>query len=94
METRTCASFKQCQAALRRLAPKFAKQVQPIYEAMEWNWGNSQGEDFIPTVDNIEETLYELLDLNSCNCTTGRLVVRIDMDYTHVEFIGSFYIDP
>lgn len=43
----------------RNIARDFAEQIAPVYRLVQWTWGF---DDRIPTVDEIEESLCELID--------------------------------
>jgi len=67
----------EIQNMLRGKVPEFARKVKPIYSLLEWEWG----EDKVPTVEEIEEALYELIDGlkdDETRLGTGGLYIGID----------------
>ena len=47
---------------LRRKVPAFAKRVQPLYEALHWEWAGVSGIYEVPSVKRIEHCLMELIN--------------------------------
>jgi len=47
---------------LREMAPAFSEQVAPVYSFLKWEWSPEGSVPHIPDENEIEETLYSLID--------------------------------
>ena len=49
---------------LKKKVPKFARDIQPSYRELDFKWGKflPKENDSVPTVKEIEDTLYELIE--------------------------------
>jgi len=47
---------------LRKLVPTFARRVAPVYEFLKWEWSPGDTPAHIPDVEEIEQTLYDLVN--------------------------------
>ena len=54
--------LEQIKSELRKLAPDFAQRVAPVYEFLRWEWSPGDTPAHIPNVEEIEQTLYDLVD--------------------------------
>lgn len=69
---------KEIKSDLLEMVPEFAKKVQPLYQQLHWHWNRGSEEPFIPQVEDIEETLRDLiagLDEDFASECTGGLCV-------------------
>jgi len=74
--------------SLREKVPDFALKLQHVYQLLEWKW-NEKG---VPTVQEIRETLYGLiddLDNKVHSISTGGFCVWITEDGAGMDFTIS-----
>ena len=70
----------EIKSKLRALVPDFAAKVQPLYVVLGWEW-QPRTKRFIPSIKNIEATLYHLISgigKGTTATSTGGLRVFID----------------
>lgn len=53
---------KEIKRELEEMAPDFARKVVPIYSLLEWEWSPGKSAPHIPSVGEIKNTLYSLID--------------------------------
>lgn len=53
---------KEIKEKLREKVPDFARKVLPIYSLLEWEWSLGKSAPHIPSVGEIENALYSLID--------------------------------
>ena len=88
--------------ALMLEVPAFSLKVKPIYDLLQWKWTSVEGNKVrnkVPSVEEIEETLYGLIgDLNKkcVSSATGGFIAKIvkedgcgDYDYVCIEMVIS-----
>lgn len=46
---------------LEKMVPDFAKKVAPVYYALEWEWSPGRTSPHIPSIGELETTLYDLI---------------------------------
>lgn len=54
--------LKEIKEKLEEMVPDFARGVLPIYSLLEWKWSLGKTTPHIPSVGEIENTLYSLID--------------------------------
>lgn len=54
--------LKEIKSKLEKKVPAFAAKVQPIYKLLNWEWSPGKSEPHIPSVGEIENALYGLID--------------------------------
>jgi len=88
MTVSTEEDFNKSKAKLIAKVPKFALDVQPIYERLNLTWGGHWYSQ-IPTVENIEKTLLDLINKieygKDLHTGTGRLHVCYSHEECQVE---------
>ena len=55
-------TLEEGKSELRKMAPKFAQKVAPLYVILNWQWSPGKTQPHVPSVDEIEKTLFELID--------------------------------
>ena len=54
--------LKEIKEKLEEMVPDFARRVLPIYSLLEWKWSLGKTTPHIPSVGEIENTLYGLIE--------------------------------
>ena len=54
--------IEEIKTELKKMVPEFAKKVAPVYELLGWEWSPRDTAPHIPSVDEIERTLYDLIE--------------------------------
>jgi len=49
-------------AELEKMVPDFARKVLPIYSLLGWEWSPGKTTPHIPSVGEVEKTLYSLIE--------------------------------
>jgi len=55
-------TIEEIKAKLQEMVPGFAAKVQPVYQLLKWEWSPGKQEPHIPSVGEIENTLYDLIE--------------------------------
>ncbi len=55
-------NLKEIKSKLNKMVPDFAMKVAPIYRLLKWEWSPGQSKPHIPSVGEIENTLYGLIE--------------------------------
>ena len=55
-------TLKEIKAKLEEMVPGFAAKVAPVYQLLKWEWSPGKQEPHIPSVGEIEHTLYNLIE--------------------------------
>ena len=55
-------TLKEIKAKLEEMVPGFAAKVAPVYQLLKWEWSPGKRESHIPSVGEIENTLYNLIE--------------------------------
>ncbi|MBA7471047.1 hypothetical protein ES707_06340 [subsurface metagenome] len=54
--------LKEIKRKLEEKVPDFARKVLPIYSLLEWKWFPGKSTPHIPSIGEIENTLYNLIE--------------------------------
>jgi len=54
--------LEEIKTELKKMVPGFAQKVAPIYELLGWEWSPGDTAPHIPSVDEIERALYDLIE--------------------------------
>lgn len=54
--------LKEIKSKLEKAVPDFAAKVQPIYKLLNWEWSPGEAKPHVPSVGEIENTLYSLIE--------------------------------
>jgi len=55
-------TLEEIKAELKEMVPEFSERVAPVYTLLEWKWSPGETMPHIPSVDEIERTLYDLIE--------------------------------
>ena len=55
-------TLKEIKAKLKEMVPGFASKVAPVYQLLKWEWSPGKQAPHIPSVGEIENTLYNLIE--------------------------------
>ena len=55
-------TIEEIKARLEEMVPGFAAKVQPVYELLKWQWSPGKQEPHVPSVGEIENALYDLIE--------------------------------
>ena len=55
-------TIEEIKAKLEEMVPDFAAKIQPVYELLKWEWSPGKQEPHIPSVGEIENALYGLIE--------------------------------
>ena len=55
-------TLEEIKTKLKEMVPGFAIKVAPVYELLKWEWSPGKQEPHIPSVGEIENTLYDLIE--------------------------------
>lgn len=55
-------NVEEIKVELNNMVPGFAPKVQPVYELLKWEWSSGKQEPHVPSVGEIENTLYDLIE--------------------------------
>lgn len=55
-------TIEEIKAKLNEMVPGFAAKVQPVYQLLKWEWSPGKQEPHIPSVGEIENALYDLIE--------------------------------
>jgi len=54
--------LEEIKSKLKEMVPDFARKVAPIYGLLGWEWSPGKSKPHIPSVGEIENTLYSLIE--------------------------------
>ncbi|MBA7567810.1 hypothetical protein ES708_09528 [subsurface metagenome] len=66
----------EIKAELKKMVPSFAAKIAPVYETLKWQWSPEKSTPHIPSVGEIENLLYGLIEGltgDFCELTSGGL---------------------
>jgi len=55
-------TVEEIKAELGKMVPAFAAKIAPVYKTLEWQWSPGKSVPHIPSVDEIENMLYSLIE--------------------------------
>ncbi|GAH44583.1 unnamed protein product [marine sediment metagenome] len=55
-------NIEEIKTKLEEMVPSFAAKVQPVYQLLQWEWSPGKQEPHVPSVGEIENTLYHLVE--------------------------------
>ncbi len=55
-------TVEEIKVKLQEMVPEFAAKIAPVYEALKWQWSPGKSTPHIPSVGEIENTLYSLVE--------------------------------
>ena len=55
-------TIEEIKAKLEEMVSGFAAKVAPVYQLLKWEWSPGKQEPHIPSVGEIENTLYDLIE--------------------------------
>ena len=55
-------TLEEIKTKLKEKVPGFAAKVAPVYELLKWEWSPGKQEPHIPSVGEIENALYDLIE--------------------------------
>ena len=54
--------LEEAKLLMRKMVTAFAEKVAPLYQILGWKWETKGGQPYIPSKEQIEEALIELID--------------------------------
>ena len=55
-------TVEEIKAELSKMVPAFAAKIAPVYKTLKWQWSPGKSTPHIPSVGEIENTLYSLIE--------------------------------
>ena len=55
-------TLEEIKQKLNEMVPRFAAQVAPVYQLLKWEWSPGKSQPHIPSVGEIENALYDLIE--------------------------------
>lgn len=55
-------TVEEIKTELEKMVPSFAAKIAPVYQTLEWQWSPGKSMPHIPSVGEMENTLYSLIE--------------------------------
>lgn len=55
-------TVEEIKVKLQEMVPEFAAKIAPVYQTLKWQWSPGKSAPHIPSVSEIENTLYSLIE--------------------------------